>query len=64
MQTLAAAAAGGRSGARGLQNAVRRQVEDVIAAELVNRADTPPAQVRVDTDDAGAVCVRCEEKPA
>ena len=64
VQSLVSASVGGRSGARGLQNAVRRQVEDAIASALVRHGDVPPAAVQVDTDEAGKVCVRCEERPA
>ncbi len=62
VQSLVSASVGGRSGARGLQNAVRRQVEDAIASALVRHGDVPPAAVQVDTDEAGKVCVRCEER--
>ncbi|HIW73578.1 MAG TPA: ATP-dependent Clp protease ATP-binding subunit [Firmicutes bacterium] len=50
-QALAAGAYGGKRGARDLRNAVRRQVEDKIAAILVDNCDNPPTDISVDAAD-------------
>ena len=50
---LAKTAVGGRRGARDLHNAIRRQVEDVIAVKLVQSGDCPPAAIVVETAENG-----------
>ena len=48
LTALADAAYGGKRGARDLRNAIRRKVENVLAAEIVARYEIPPARVTVD----------------
>ena len=55
LTALAEQSHGGKRGARDLRNAIRRQVENRIAEEIVNRHDAPPTAVRLQTDDTGAV---------
>ena len=50
---LAAKAVGGKRGARDLRNAVRREVEDRIAALIVDRCDDPPTAIALSADAAG-----------
>ncbi len=57
LRALAKDAVGGQRGARDLHNAIRRQVEDVIAAELVSRADRPPVAISVGTDESAHLSV-------
>ncbi|MBQ7302713.1 MAG: ATP-dependent Clp protease ATP-binding subunit [Clostridia bacterium] len=58
---LAKAAVGGRRGARDLHNAIRRQVEDVIAVKLVQSGDTPPAAITVNAAENGGVSLTVME---
>ena len=51
LTALADAAYGGKRGARDLRNAIRRKVENVLAAEIVARYEIPPARVTVDAVD-------------
>ena len=53
LQALAEATHGGKRGARDLRNVIRRQVENVIAQDLVARHDAPPTAIRVDADESG-----------
>ncbi len=53
LQALAKAAHGGKRGARDLRNVIRRQVENEIAAEIVNRYEIPPSVVEIDANDTG-----------
>ena len=57
---LAEKAYGGKRGARDLRGAVRREVEDRIAAVLVERCDDLPHAVSVDAD--GNMSVRLDFK--
>ncbi len=59
-EALARQSHGGKRGARDLRNAIRRQVENRIAEEIVNRHDTPPTAVSLDTDDAGNVTLHVQ----
>ncbi len=54
---LADRAYGGKRGARDLRGIVRREVEDRIAALLVERADTPPSALTLMLDASGALCL-------
>ena len=51
LTALADAAYGGKRGARDLRNAIRRKVENVLAAEIVARYEVPPTRVTVDAVD-------------
>ncbi len=60
-RTLAQQSHGGKRGARDLRNAIRRQVENRLAEEIVNRHDTPIAAVTLDTDADGRVLLQIQE---
>ena len=55
LEAIADAAHGGKRGARDLRNVIRRQVENVLAAEIVARYEVPPAAVTVDAVDGEIV---------
>ncbi len=59
-EALAMTSADGKRGARDLRNAIRRQVENQIALLLVNRADDPPAALKL-TLKKGEVTVEVVE---
>jgi len=52
---LAKTSADGTRGARDLRNAIRRQVEDKIAACVVERADDPPSSVSLSVEEDAVV---------
>jgi len=51
LAALAEQAHGGKRGARDLRNVIRRQVENVIAQELVARHAAPPTAIAIDGTD-------------
>ena len=55
LSALATAAHGGKRGARDLRNVIRRQVEDVLASEIVARYEIPPTAVAIEANPAGGV---------
>ena len=55
LTALATAAHGGKRGARDLRNVIRRQVEDVLATEIVARYEIPPTAVSIDANGEGGV---------
>ena len=58
--TLAKKTHGGKRGARDLRSAIRREVEDVIAAKLVDLYDTPPKAFVLSVDENNAIAVAAE----
>ena len=58
LAALADAAHGGKRGARDLRNVIRRQVENVLAAEIVARFEVPPTAVTVVADPNGGVALQ------
>ncbi len=58
LEALATAAHGGKRGARDLRNAIRRQVENVLATEIVARYEIPPTAVTVDAAPDGGVTLQ------
>ena len=58
LSALATAAHGGKRGARDLRNVIRRQVENVLSAEIVARYEVPPSAVTVEADPAGGVTLQ------
>ncbi len=59
-QALAAKTHGGKRGARDLRSAVRREVEDVIAAKLVELYDTPPKSFTLTAGEENTIVVNAE----
>ena len=57
VKALAAKAYGGKRGARDLRNTVRREVEDKIAALLVEHSDDAPHTITVNADGDASVRV-------
>ncbi len=57
---LAAKAFGGKRGARDLRGAVRREVEDKIAALIVEHCDAPLRTIAVSADEAGALIITAQ----
>ncbi len=55
LTALATAAHGGKRGARDLRNVIRRQVENVLAQEIVARYEIPPSSVEIQADPEGGV---------
>ena len=55
VQTLAAKSVGGSRGARDLRNLIRRSVEDMITAEIVESMDSPITSVLIDVEDGEIV---------
>jgi len=55
LSALATAAHGGKRGARDLRNVIRRQVEDVLANEIVARYEISPTAVAIEANPAGGV---------
>ncbi len=51
LAALAEEAHGGKRGARDLRNVIRRQVENVIATELVSRRQEQPTAIALDSSD-------------
>ena len=58
LEALADAAHGGKRGARDLRNVIRRQVENVLSAEIVARYEVPPSAVTVEADPNGGVTLQ------
>ncbi len=58
-KALATKSFGGKRGARDLRNAVRRDVEDNIAALLVEHFDKPPSKITVKADGEDRVKLDC-----
>ncbi len=55
LTALATAAHGGKRGARDLRNVIRRQVENVLAQEIVARYEVPPTSVEIQANPEGGV---------
>ncbi len=55
LTALATAAHGGKRGARDLRNVIRRQVENVLAQEIVARYEIPPKAVEIQANPEGGV---------
>ncbi|MBR5524270.1 MAG: ATP-dependent Clp protease ATP-binding subunit [Clostridia bacterium] len=55
LQALATAVHGGKRGARDLRNVIRRQVENVLAQEIVARYEIPPTAVEIVAAPEGGV---------
>ena len=55
LTALATAAHGGKRGARDLRTVIRRQVEDVLASEIVARYEIPPTAVAIEANPEGGV---------
>ena len=60
LSALADAAHGGKRGARDLRNVIRRQVENPLAQELVERHSDPFTAVTIDANPDGGVLLKYE----
>ena len=58
LEALASAAHGGKRGARDLRNVIRRQVENVLAQEIVARYEIPPTAVEIVAAPDGGVTLQ------
>ena len=61
LTALATAAHGGKRGARDLRNVIRRQVENVLAQEIVARYEIPPKAVEIQAAPEGGVTLAYTE---